>query len=34
MRLPTGDAHPCEIVDIPFVDPDKRLARGLDNSIP
>ena len=34
IRLPTGDVHPCEIVDIPFVDPEKRLVRGLDKSIP
>ena len=34
IRLPTGDVHPCEIVDIPFVDPKRRLARGLDKSTP
>ena len=34
ISLPTGDVHPCEIVDIPFVDPEKRLARGLDRTIP
>ena len=34
IRLPSGDVHPCQIVDIPFVDPHKRLARGLDRTIP
>ena len=34
IRLPAGDVHPCEIVDLPFVDPEKRLARGLDRTIP
>ena len=28
IRRPNGDAHPCEIVDLPFVDPEKRLVRG------
>ena len=34
IRLPTGAVHPCEIVDLPFVDPEKLLARGLDRTIP
>ena len=34
IRLPTGDVHPCEIVDLPFIDPKKLLARGLDRTIP
>ena len=34
IRLPNGDVHPCEIVDLPFVDPEKRIVRGLDRSIP
>ena len=34
IRLPSGDVHPCEIVDLPFVDPEKRIVRGLDRSIP
>ena len=33
IRLPAGDVHPCEIVDIPFVDPEKRLVRGLDKTV-
>ena len=34
VRLPSGDVHPCEIVDLPFVDPEKRIVRGLDRTIP
>ena len=34
IRLPAGDVHPCEIVDLPFVDPEKRLVRGIDKPIP
>ena len=34
IELPTGDVHPCEIVDLPFVDPEKLLVRGLDKTIP
>ena len=34
IRLPTGDVHPCEIVDVPFVDPKKLLVRGLDRTVP
>ena len=34
VRLTSGDVHPCEIVDLPFFDPEKRLARGLDKTIP
>ena len=34
IRLPTGDVHPCEIVDLPFFDREKRLARGLDETSP
>ena len=34
IRRPAGDVHPCEIVDIPFVNPEKRLVRGLDKTIP
>ena len=34
IKLPTGDVHPCEIVDFPFVDPQKLLVRGLDKTIP
>ena len=34
IRLPDGDVRPCEIVDLPFFDPEKRIARGLDKAIP
>ena len=34
IRLPSGDVHPCRIVGLPFVDPEKRIVRGLDRSIP
>ena len=34
LRLPSGDVYPCEIVDLPFVDPEKRIVRGLDKTIP
>ncbi|MDH3474874.1 MAG: aminomethyltransferase family protein [Rhodospirillales bacterium] len=29
-----GETHPCEIVELPFYDKEKRIARGLDKSIP
>lgn len=29
-----GESHPCEIVDLPFYDREKRIARGLDTRIP
>jgi len=29
-----GDRHDCEIVALPFYDPDKRIPRGLDTTIP
>lgn len=34
IRLPDGTIHPCEIVDLPFFDPEKKIARGLDTTIP
>ena len=34
IRLPSGEVHPCEIVGLPFVDPERRLVRGLDRRIP
>ena len=34
IKLPTGDVHPCEIVDLPFVDPEKLLVRGLARTVP
>lgn len=29
-----GAVHPCEIVDLPFYDPEKKIARGLEIAIP
>ena len=34
IRLPAGDVHACEIVGLPFVDPEKRLVRGLVKTTP
>ncbi|MEM7225884.1 MAG: aminomethyltransferase family protein [Pseudomonadota bacterium] len=34
MRAPQGDAMACEIVELPFYDKEKRIARGLDKAIP
>lgn len=34
VRLPDGHVHPCAVVDLPFVDPEKLIVRGLDRTIP
>ena len=34
LRLPDGNEHPCEIVNLPFFDPEKRIVKGLDRTIP
>ena len=34
VRLPDGNLHPCEIVSLPFFDPEKRIVKGLDRTIP
>ena len=34
VRLPDGAVYPCEVVDLPFFDPEKRIVRGLDRTIP
>ena len=34
VRLPDGNVHPCEIVSLPFFDPEKRIVKGLDRTIP
>ena len=34
IRRPSGDVHICEIVDLPFVDPEKLLVRGLVKAAP
>ena len=34
MRLPDGSLHDAQIVQPPFFDPDKKIVRGVDRSIP
>ena len=34
IQMPDGATHPCEILELPFYDAQKRIARGLDKSIP
>lgn len=34
MRLPDGNEHPVTIVDLPFIDPEKNIVRGIDRTIP
>ncbi len=34
LRTQDGDIHPCDIIDLPFYDKEKRIARGLDRTIP
>jgi aminomethyltransferase len=34
LKRATGDAHPCEIVELPFYDKEKRIPRGIDKAIP
>ncbi|OED36151.1 aminomethyltransferase [Chromatiales bacterium (ex Bugula neritina AB1)] len=34
LQLPDGSHHPAEIVDIPFVDREKKIVRGGDRTIP
>jgi len=34
LRDKNGNSHPCEIVDLPFYDAEKRIPRGLDRKIP
>ena len=28
-----SESHPCEIVDLPFYDPEKLIARGIEKPI-
>ena len=30
VKLSGGDIHPCSVIDLPFVDPEKLIARGLE----
>ena len=32
--LPDGSVYPCEVVELPFFDREKKIVRGLDKSIP
>ena len=34
LRLPDASVHPCTVLDLPFVDPERLIARGLDRTIP
>ena len=34
LELVNGDKHSCDIVNLPFFDHDKKIAKGLDRSIP
>ncbi|NNF79408.1 MAG: aminomethyl transferase family protein [Rhizobiales bacterium] len=34
LKFPDGEAHACEIVDLPFFDKDKEIVRGIDTTIP
>ena len=34
LRLSDGTDNACEIVDLPFFDPDKNLVRGIDRTLP
>jgi aminomethyltransferase len=34
MRLPDGNSHACQIVEVPFFDREKAIVRGIDRSIP
>ena len=34
LKTGSGEMFPCTVVDLPFYDPEKRIPRGLDRSIP
>ena len=34
LELVNGDKHSCDIVNLPFFDRDKKIAKGLDRTIP
>ena len=34
LELVNGDKHSCDIVNLPFFDHDKKIAKGLDRTIP
>jgi glycine cleavage system aminomethyltransferase T len=33
LQISNSEAHPCEIVDLPFYDPEKLIARGIEKPI-
>ena len=34
LKLPNGDIHKAEVVTLPFFDPEKKIVRGIDRTIP
>lgn len=34
LQLPDGSRHPVDIVNLPFVDPEKNIVRGIDRTLP
>ncbi len=34
LKLRDGKVHPCEIVALPFIDPERNIVRGIDRTIP
>ena len=34
LKVEEAGVYPCEIVELPFYDPEKRIPRGLDKSVP
>ena len=34
LRTPDGKNHPCDIVTLPFLDPERNIVRGVDRTIP
>ncbi len=34
LQLADGSLHTCDIVNLPFFDPDKNIVRGIDRTIP
>jgi glycine cleavage system aminomethyltransferase T len=34
LKRATGETYPCEIVELPFYDREKRIPRGIDKAIP
>jgi len=34
VKIQDGKTHSCEIIELPFYDKEKRIARGLDKSVP